>query len=72
LPRAGTTYRAYRRNKCREDKGVWPAGGVQLDPVRYRPTADYSQAMKATTPEMFAAGRRWIREVGRKLSRKAK
>ena len=69
MARPGTMYRAHRRNAVlgAKPKGVWPKDGVQLDPVYYRPTADYQQQANPTTTEMFAAGKRWLREriIGR-------
>jgi hypothetical protein len=35
MARPRWTFRAGRRNLCRKRKGVWPAGGIQLDPHRY-------------------------------------
>ena len=53
MAKARTMYRGHRRAACFEAKGVWPKDGVQLDPVYYRPTANYAQEIKPTTIEMF-------------------
>jgi hypothetical protein len=61
MARPRWTFRAGRRNLCRKRKGVWPAGGIQLDPHRYNPTKAYAQEVGPTTLKMFKDGVRRLR-----------
>ena len=60
--RSSKTYRASRRNSCRDAGGVWPKAGVQLDPVTYKVTGAYAKQSRPTTVEMFKAGAHWMVE----------